>query len=85
MKEKRNVETVEDFKLRIAAVRHISLELIPPPRRMNVVLGAASEAAKTSSAPLSINARLFTQKTVGSRDRCTSRVCSGRVGGVAQR
>ena len=38
MKEQRNVETVEDFKLRIAAMRRASPELIPPPRRMNPVL-----------------------------------------------
>ena len=29
-------------------------------------------------------ARVRAQKTVGSRDHCTSRVCSGLVGGVAQ-
>jgi len=38
MKEQVNVETVEDFKLRIAAMRRASPELIPPPRRMNPVL-----------------------------------------------
>ena len=38
MKEQRNVETVEDFKLRIAAMLSASPELIPPPGRMNAVL-----------------------------------------------
>ena len=47
MKEQRNVETVEDFKQRIAAMQRASSELIPPPRRMNPVLVRSQKRPKS--------------------------------------
>jgi hypothetical protein len=38
MNERRRVETVEEFKLRIAAIIHGKAEEVPSPRRTNLLL-----------------------------------------------